>query len=90
MTISEESNEMRNLHRACGILCYMQGISPKKLMYSRFVETSVNNVLFKFTCCAEVTGQIAEKPRPREKEAGGGLHKGSTSDDAVFPQYVVI
>lgn len=53
------------------------------------VETSVSLVLFEFPCYVEVTGQIAEMPRPREKEAGGRLHKGLTSDDAVFPQYVL-
>lgn len=58
-------------------------------MYSGFLETSVSHVLFELTCCVEVTGQIAESPRPRESEAGGRLHKGLTSDDAVFPQYVL-
>lgn len=61
----------------------------KKNFYSGLGETSVSPALFELTCCVEVTGQIADIPRPRAREAGGWLHKGLTSDDAVFPQYVL-
>lgn len=71
--------------------CVMQVIKKEKKKKECTVdlETSVNHVLFELTCCVEVAGQIAKMPRPTDREAGGRLHEGLTSDDAVFPQYVL-
>lgn len=70
--------------------CVMQVIKKReKKECTVDLETSVNHVLFELTCCVEVTGQIAKMPGPTDREAGGRLHEGLTSDDAVFPQYVL-